>query len=248
MVKGLDTFCRYFSDYTSQYVLIGGAACDILFESNDVVFRATRDLDLVLIIEALTPEFGEKFWKFIEEGQYRNKATNGGKPQFYRFDKPENEEYPQMIELFCRSDFELRNAVGITPIHISDEISSLSAILLNEEYYRILLDGKVVRAGISVLRPEYIILFKARAYLDLKKKKLAGGHVDSSDIKKHKKDILRLSTELMLEKIGTLPETVNADIHEFLHSLEADPFDEYLLKKYGLKNSEVISLLHNVFE
>lgn len=124
----------------------------------------------------------------------------------------------------------------------------MSAILLNEEYYRILLDGKVVRAGISVLRPECIILFKARAYLDLKKKKLAGGHVDSSDIKKHKKDILRLSTELMLEKIGTLPETVNADIHEFLHSLEADPFDEYLLKKYGLKNSEVISLLHNVFE
>ena len=51
MVKGLDTFCKYFSDYTNQYVLIGGAACDILFESNDVVFRATRDLDLVLIVE-----------------------------------------------------------------------------------------------------------------------------------------------------------------------------------------------------
>ena len=38
-------------------VLIGGAACDILFESNEVNFRATRDLDMVLIIEALTPEF-----------------------------------------------------------------------------------------------------------------------------------------------------------------------------------------------
>lgn len=100
MVKGLDTFYRYFSDYTDQYVLIGGAACDILFESNDVEFRATRDLDVVLIIEALTPAFGEKFWKFIEEGQYRNKATNGGTPQFYRFDKPEKDEYPKMIELF----------------------------------------------------------------------------------------------------------------------------------------------------
>lgn len=31
MVKGLDTFRDYFSDFTDQYVLIGGAACDISF-------------------------------------------------------------------------------------------------------------------------------------------------------------------------------------------------------------------------
>ena len=57
MVKGLDTFQKYFADYEEQYVLIGGAACDILFESNEVNFRATRDLDMVLIVEALTSEF-----------------------------------------------------------------------------------------------------------------------------------------------------------------------------------------------
>ena len=44
MVKGLDTFWKYFADYEEQYVLIGGAACDILFENNEVNFRATRDL------------------------------------------------------------------------------------------------------------------------------------------------------------------------------------------------------------
>ena len=65
MVKGLGTFQKYFADYEEQYVLIGGAACDILFESNEVNFRATRDLDMVLIVEALTPEFGEKFWKLL---------------------------------------------------------------------------------------------------------------------------------------------------------------------------------------
>ena len=55
MVKGIDTFRRYFAEYEEQYVLIGGAACDIAFESNDTAFRATRDLDMVLIVEALTP-------------------------------------------------------------------------------------------------------------------------------------------------------------------------------------------------
>ena len=113
MVKGLDTFQKYFADYEEQYVLIGGAACDILFESNEVNFRATRDLDMVLIVEALTPEFGEKFWRFIVDGKYRNKATNGSNPQFYRFNKPEDDNFPKMIELFCRSDFKLKNAKGI---------------------------------------------------------------------------------------------------------------------------------------
>ena len=36
-------------------------SCDILFESNEVNFRATRDLDMVLIVEALTPELEKNF-------------------------------------------------------------------------------------------------------------------------------------------------------------------------------------------
>lgn len=248
MVKGLDTFYRYFAAYADQYVLIGGAACDILFESNEVNFRATRDLDMVLIVEALTPAFGEKFWEFIAAGKYRNKSTNGGKPQFYRFDKPEDDSFPKMIELFCRADFELKHAKGITPMHMDDEISSLSAILLDDDYYKVLLDGKVIKKGLSVLRPEYIILFKAKAYLDLKKRKENGENVDSNDIKKHKKDILRIAAELMLEKVSDLPVSVNTDIHAFMDSLEDEPFDQNSLKTYGLKNEEVTDLLRHVFE
>ena len=247
MVKGLDTFRKYFADYEEQYVLIGGAACDILFESNEVNFRATRDLDMVLIVEALTPEFGEKFWKFIVDGKYRNKATNGGNPQFCRFDKPEDDTFPKMIELFCRSNFELKEAEGITPVHIDDEISSLSAILLNDDYYKVLLGGKVIRKGLSVLRPEYIILFKAKAYLDLKMRRDSGEKVDSSDIKKHKKDVLRIAVELILEKVEDLPITVNDDIHSFIESLEQEPFDQNSLKRYGLKNEDLVNLLKQVF-
>ena len=224
MVKGLDTFWKYFADYEEQYVLIGGAACDILFESNEVNFRATRDLDMVLIVEALTPEFGEKFWKFIVDGKYRNKATNGNTPQFYRFDKPEDDKFPKMIE-----------------------VSSLSAILLNDDYYKALLNGKVIRNGLSVLRPEYIILFKAKAYLDLKSRKDLGEKVDSSDIKKHKKDVLRIASELILEKVEGLPIAVGNDIHSFIDLLEQEPFDQNSLKRYGLKNEDIMELLKKVF-
>ena len=60
MVTGFTKFKEKFQGFEEQYVLIGGAACDIVFESNETTFRATRDLDIVLIVEALTPEFGEK--------------------------------------------------------------------------------------------------------------------------------------------------------------------------------------------
>ena len=68
---GINLFRDYFRDYTDQYVLIGGAACDISFGSNDVDFRATKDLDIVLIVEALTVEFAERFWEFIKSGRLK---------------------------------------------------------------------------------------------------------------------------------------------------------------------------------
>ena len=107
MVNGIIIFREYFKGFEDQYVLIGGAACDIVFENRKAEFRMTKDLDMVLIVEALTPEFGDRFW------------------QFYRFDKPEADNYPRTIELFCRENFKLREMTGITPIHVNDSVSSL---------------------------------------------------------------------------------------------------------------------------
>jgi hypothetical protein len=152
-----------------------------------------------------------------------------------------------MIELFCRSNFELREMTGITPVHIDDTVSSLSAILLDDDYYKALLEGKVVANGLSVLSPEYLILFKAKAYLDLKQRKSNGKIVDSNNIKKHKKDILRIVAELMLEKADNLPLSVKVDMDTFIDSLEKEPFDDNSLKNYGLKNEDVVKVLKRVF-
>ncbi len=102
MVKGIDVFQEYFKEYTDQYVLIGGAACSVSFEEQDISFgRTTKDLDVVLIVEAQTKEFGERFWKFIKDGKYRIRAKSNGKPQFYRFDKPENDRIVFENKLFA---------------------------------------------------------------------------------------------------------------------------------------------------
>lgn len=54
-MRGIDKFRERFAGHEGEYVLIGGGACDLLFGEVGQDFRATKDLDLVLLVEALTP-------------------------------------------------------------------------------------------------------------------------------------------------------------------------------------------------
>lgn len=60
-MRGIDKFRERFKDHEGEYVLIGGGACDLLFGEAGQNFRATKDLDLVLLVEALTPKSAEPF-------------------------------------------------------------------------------------------------------------------------------------------------------------------------------------------
>ena len=153
MVPGLKSFRESFSDFADQYVIIGGAACDIYMESEESSFRATKDLDIVLIVEALTPEFVSKFWQYVQTAGYQHIDKSKQKPEFYRFSKPISKEYPAMIELFSRPPYnvELSFAANVVPIHVDDSSISLSAILLNDEYYEFMKSGRISIDGISIL-------------------------------------------------------------------------------------------------
>ena len=246
MVKGIERFRDYFRDFTDEYVLIGGAACDISFKNNNADFRATKDLDIVLIVEALTIGFGKRFWKFIQDGGYQNRAKSSGKPQFYRFDKPMQAGFPAMIELFARTEYILKEDFGITPLHIDDSVSSLSAILLNEAYYKALLQGREVIDGISVLPHSMLIPFKAKAWLDLSERDRRGEHVDSRDLKKHRNDIIRMASELLLERCE-LPDEVRNDMRIFIDAMNVTDQEIKNLKLYGMKAEDIQRLLVDTY-
>lgn len=248
MIKGIEIFKEYFRDYKEQYVLIGGGACDLIFEDIGTVFRATKDLDLVLIVEALTPEFGKRFWDFIRDGGYRNKVKNDGKLQFYRFDKPQQSSFPFMIELFSRTDavFDDINH-GCAPIHLGEEISSLSAILMNVDYYQLLVQGKTVVADIVILSHIYLIPFKAKAWLDLSQRRDSGHSTAIRDIKKHKNDIVRLASILTVNDRCELPEGVKADMQQFIAQFEKNPTEPKILNIFGLTVTDIIEVLKIVY-
>ena len=237
MVKGLDMFTAHFRAFADRYVLIGGTACTVLMEEAGLDFRATKDLDIVLCIEALDSTFVQAFWEFIRLGGYRNQQKSTAKKLFYRFHKPEDPSYPAMLELFSRTPdaLTLHEGSHLTPIPIAEEVSSLSAILLNEDYYHLILAGRRIVDGSPVVGQEYLIPLKARAWLELNAVRDAGTPIHSNDINKHRSDVFKLYQLLTPDTRIQLPESVREDLLRFLDLAEEQ--QAVNLAGIGLRNT-----------
>ena len=179
--------------------------------------------------------------------KHLNKST--GNAQFYRFTSPKSKEYPYMIEIFSRNpDFIiLEDDAVLTPLPIDDEISSLSAILLNEAYYELLKTGQMMVDGIPVLSPTCLIPFKAKAWLDLKERKLNGEQVDSKNIKKHKNDVFRLAQLITANTRQVLSSEIAEDMKKFLSEIADETVDLKSLGIRGTDKQKIIDMLYQCY-
>jgi len=207
-------------------------------------FRATKDLDIVLCIEALDRSFVTAFWEFIHAGRYNNQQKSTGKRLFYRFFDPEDISYPIMLELFSRKPdaLMLHDDSHLTPIPVDEEAASLSAILMDNEYYEFIHAGKRELDGLPVAMAEYLIPLKAKAWLDMRARQMAGEHVDEKDIRKHRNDIFRLYQIVTPTTSISLRGSIREDFQRFLNAVaEEDSID---LKALALRNTT----LKDIFE
>ena len=249
MVVGIEKFREHFAGQEDQYALIGGAACDLLFAEAGLDFRATKDLDVVLCVEVVGSDFAKAFLEFVEAGGYQARQQRNGHKEFYRFHKPKDQAFPYMIELFSRrpEGFELPADFKITKIPVDEEIISLSAILLDDDYYDALRNSRVVINGISLLNESLLVPFKAKAFLDLTERRAQGEEVNSKTITKHRNDVFRLMQLLTEESKVEVSEAIRKDLRAFLDYLTQD--DAFDPKSFNvqLSRDEGIALLNKVY-
>jgi len=245
MVRGLELFRDRFAAYAGAYILIGGAASDLVMDNAGLPFRATKDLDIVLCVEALDDAFVEEFWSFVQDGEYEVRERTGGPRMYYRFQRPTNEAYPAMLELFSRKPDAIHAPEGahLTPLPTDSDVSSLSAILLDETYYAWIVAGRREVEGVPIVGAEHLIPLKAKAFLELSERRSAGERVDSSDVKKHKKDVIRLAQTLAMEAIPNVPEKASADVAAFIKALRSEGMDVNGLNVVFSSLDEVTNLL-----
>lgn len=246
MVTGIERWREYFKDYKDKYVLIGGAACNLLEVELEMNPRATKDLDLILVVEVLTPDFGLRLWDFIKSANYsdRSRGENEVKHEYYRFTNPEDKTYPKQIELFARNTgiINLPPDAHIEPIRVGEGLSSLSAVLIDDDYYAFTIEHSRNIEDIHVASPEALICLKAKAYTEMLDRKAAGEQVDSRDIEKHKKDIFRLIAMLSQNSHFILPEKLKKDLNDFYQKIGELPNPDFF-KNAGLRGLDAGRLL-----
>jgi hypothetical protein len=128
----------------------------------------------------------------------------------------------------------LSEPAHLTPIPIESDLSSLSAILLSNDYYNYILYQSIVENEVHIANKEALICLKAKAFIDMSERKAQGEVIDKKNIKKHKNDIFRLAITLAPDDVFEVPETIKNDIQTFANFIADDLPGKELFKSMGL--------------
>lgn len=249
---GIEKFKEYFKEFKANYVIIGGIARDHYMDDYGFTPKGTKDIDLILVVEALSAQFVKDFWNFIDDGKYQVKEKDRQDRKYYRFKSPEEKEFPAEIELFSRNPdlIDLDINAHLTPIPVNEGLTSLSAILLEDDYYSFILKHSEIEDGLHIAKREAIICLKARAFLDMTKLKEQGENIDSRKIKKHHSDIFRLALTLESGDVFDLPKLIENDLKEYLNKISDNLPNKQFYKSIGagiINSEDVFNQLKSSF-
>lgn len=129
-----------------------------------------------------------------------------------------------MVELFARAPDALRPIDNgqLTPIPFDEAVSSLSAILLNDDYYAFIMAGRREIDGLPWVGEDRLIPLKAVAWLELSARKDQGEPVDAKNVRKHANDVLRLSQLFAAATRIPLQGKIADDMRKFLEAAASD--------------------------
>ena len=220
----LDKFASAFKDFADDYVIIGGTALAEISRKNNLVPRATKDLDLIVLASLKRGDFMRRLIAFAQEAGYEE-MTRSSDFCSYRLSDPKDRSFPAAIELFCFDQALGQNlSVHLAHLAVSDEVS-FSAIML-EPHYREFIEAHVQKETISYLDEEAMIPLKAKAYLgnrSLYRQKAPG--ISLEKVRKHGRDIIRLSTLLDNAHPCFLSQPIYQDLFAAIALMKTDGFD-----------------------
>lgn len=253
VVFGLEKFRDAMKGYEEQFVLIGGGACSLLhseFGTNN--FRATKDLDIVVLSNVIDAGLAKAFWAFVQAGGYECGVLSGGKATYYRFeisrDSSRKTGYPRQIELFARHpDFELVPGAHCTPLPIDDDIRSLSAIILDDGYYEFLQKGLISIDGVLIPDTLHIIPLKMRAHIDNNDLSLKGVRINDKDKTKHRADVIGLIGLLPANSRLELMGCLRDDAVRFLEDLDMFANRSECSRKERVRINSALTVLREIY-
>jgi len=235
---GIEKIREYLGAFNTNYVIIGGTAYNLNMEEADLQGRATKDIDMIVVCEAINTNYVKQFWKFIKAGGYKvcqvNTDNERIRKSYCRFTEPSDSSFPAYIELFSRIPDGITIPEDAHLVHINldkEYTSSFSAILMDDDYYNYAVSHSIEIQGINVLDKDALIVLKAKAYLNNLKRKEKGQSVHQEDIDKHKKDLYRISFLFSGEERYYVSDNIKADLKDFITKLYKNPISTKAIAK-----------------
>lgn len=220
---GLHHLRDYLRDFEDDYVVIGGFATLMLLDRElEGHGKATFDIDLVLLTSN-NSYMTQKIKAYVKEGQYEIQKGARDQYTYYRFIKPHIEGFAKEIELFAsnKNDLSLDPDQRIIPIDAEEGLYSLSAIMLDPEYFEMIKQNVEKSTIAPCTNTQATIMLKMSAFRDLKER-------NDDKYKKHRRDIFKLSFLLTGEEkislLGRMKEDFDAFIEHVETQLDAKAF------------------------
>jgi len=130
---------------------------------------------------------------------------------------------------------------------VAEEIVSLSAIMLDGDYYEFVRSGARMIDGVPLLGATHLIPLKARAWVDLTDRRTRGERVQGGQINKHRADVVRLYQLLAPSDRAVLPPRIAQDLVAFLDRAFVDGYDPARVGLSRTTIDEVLAALREVF-
>ena len=243
---GLSHFQKYCKEFDEQYVVVGGFATIMLLdeELGEGHGKATFDIDLVLLTNN-SVELAQRIKQYITDGKYDIQVGEKEQYKYYRFNNPKEENFAKEIELFASNEnkLELDDKQRILPIDPEEGLYSLSAIMLDPEYFEMIKNNVNKSGAAPCTNTQATIMLKMSAFYDLKKR-------EDKKKKKHRRDILKLSLLLTGEEEIKLVGRMKEDFDSFIQHLKEE-LDQKSIKSFAdglpIYKEQVIEILEKVF-
>lgn len=243
---GLNHFQDYCKDLQEDYVVVGGFATIMLLDDElEGHGKATYDIDLVLLTTSST-KITNRIKEYITEGEYTIQKGDKDQYHYYRFVNPQKDNFAKEIELFASNEngIELNENQRIIPIDPEEGLYSLSAIMLDPEYFQMIKDNinKTLRAPCT--NTQATIMLKMSAFYDLKER-------GDKKWKKHRRDILKLAMILTGEERIELVGRMKKDFNFFIAHIEGEDLTpkvfSSIMGQLPVSKEEVLEILKKVF-
>jgi len=242
---GLSHFQNYCKDLDDNYVIVGGFATLMLLDRElEGHGKATFDIDLVLLTNN-SIEMSQRIKQYIKDGDYTIQIGEKNQYRYYRFIKPQKENFAKEIELFAsnENDLALEDSQRIIPIDPEEGLYSLSAIMLDPEYFEMIKNNVDKSVKAPCTNTQATIMLKMSAFCDLRDR-------NDRKWKKHRRDILKLALLLTGDEHIKLIGRMKYDFERFLSHIENE-LDPKAIKSFGdglpIDKDQIIEVMKQVF-